>query len=178
MTKARPPSKKSVKSAADHAERATAVKLGRPSSLTKEIANAICLRMSEGESLRSICRDELMPGKSTVFQWLQDDANKTFADQYAKARQALSDHWAEEIVEIADDGSNDYMKREREDGFVTEVLNSEHINRSRLRVDTRKWLMARMAPKKYGDKVALVGGGEGDEPMKLSVAVEYIKAGT
>ena len=58
-----------------------------------------------------------------------------------------AEHWAEEIIEIADDSKNDFVEKE---GHT--ALNSENINRSRLRVDTRKWLMARLAPKKYGDK--------------------------
>lgn len=155
-----------------------AKKTGRPSGFNQEVADAICLRMSQGESLRSICRDEKMPHLSMVMRWLNNvqDEFRLFREQYAQARQALTEHWAEEIIEIADDGSNDYMDRKKEDGSSYETLNSEHINRSRLRVDTRKWLMARMAPRKYGDKVALVGGGETDDPVKLSVAVQYIKA--
>lgn len=126
-------------------------KVGRPSSYTSEVAVTICERMSLGESLREICAEDKMPDKATVMRWLV--GNVEFRDQYAKARELQSEHWAEEILEIADDGTNDWMERQNKDGSTYEAVNSEHINRSRLRVDTRKWLMARMAPKKYGDRV-------------------------
>lgn len=86
-----------------------------------------------------------------VMRWLSEQP--AFRDQYARAREAQADYWAEEIVDIADDGTNDYVEKERSDGSTYEAVDQEHINRSRLRVDTRKWLMARMAPKKYGDKI-------------------------
>lgn len=110
----------------------------------------------DGETLRQICRDEGMPDKSTVLRWLASNAE--FCDQYARAREIQADHWADEVVEIADDGSNDWMERETKAGTIT-VVDHENINRSRLRVDTRKWLMTKAAPKKYGDKVTneLVG---------------------
>lgn len=141
-----------------------AKKVGRPSSYTPEIALSICERMSLGESLREICREEAMPTKTTVMRWLF--ANLEFRDQYAKAREAQTEHWAEEILEIADDGSNDYMDRQNKDGSSYETVNSEHINRSRLRVDTRKWLMARMAPKKYGDRVTNEMVGKDGGPIE------------
>lgn len=100
-----------------------------------------------------------MPGKSTVMRWL--DAHAEFRDQYARAREAQADYWAEEIIEISDDGSNDTYKDE--DGH--ERTNQDVIARSRLRVDTRKWLMARMAPKKYGDKITQEVTGADGAPL-------------
>lgn len=126
---------------------------GRPPSYTQEKADAVCLRMSEGESLRSICRDPAMPGMTTVWQWVRD--NPTFAKQYALAREAQADALAEDLLEIADDSRNDWMVR---DGKVE--LNSEHINRSRLRIDTRKWLASKILPKRYGERMALAGDPE------------------
>ena len=125
--------------------------MARPSDYSPEITATICERLSLGESLREICSDEEMPGKSTVMRWLHD--HQEFRDQYARAREAQAEHWADEIIEISDDGSNDWETRQNKDGSSYEAVNAEVINRSRLRVDTRKWLMARMAPKKYGDKV-------------------------
>lgn len=133
--------------------------MARPSEFTIEIAEAICERLSQGESLRRICSDEKMPGKSTVMRWL--DANALFRDQYARAREAQADYWAEEIIEISDDGANDTYKDE--DGH--ERTNQDVIARSRLRVDTRKWLMARMAPKKYGDKITQEVTGADGAPL-------------
>jgi len=77
------------------------------------------------------------------------------------------DALAEEILEISDDGSNDWMERKRQDGSVETVLNSEHINRSRLRVDSRKWLLSKMAPKKYGDRIEIAGDKE--NPLEISI---------
>lgn len=124
---------------------------GRPSDYSTEITTEICIRLGLGESLREICRSEDMPDKSTVMRWLA--AHQEFRDQYAGAREAQADYFAEEILEIADDGTNDWMERQNGDGTTYEVENREVLNRSRLRVDTRKWLMARMAPKKYGDRL-------------------------
>lgn len=123
---------------------------GRPSSYTKKLGDLICQRMEAGETLRQICRDEGMPDRHTIFRWCE--ANEEFRTQYAQAREGLQDFWADEIVEISDDGTNDYMAVKRGDDEV-EVVNHEHISRSKLRTDTRKWLMSKLAPKKYGDKL-------------------------
>lgn len=138
--------------------------MARPTDYNQEIVANICERLSLGESLREICRDDNMPGKSTVMRWLH--AHEEFRDQYARAREAQAEHWADEIIEISDDGSNDWETRQSKDGSSYEAVNAEVINRSRLRVDTRKWLMARMAPKKYGDKVTQAHEGE----VKLEVS--------
>jgi hypothetical protein len=105
---------------------------GRHSEFSAEIADLICERIADGESLRAICGDPEMPGKATVFRWLAENA--TFRDQYARAREAQADGEVDEIVDIADgeDGDGD-------------------VQRDRLRVDARKWRAAKMAPKKYGD---------------------------
>lgn len=120
--------------------------MGRPSDYGSEIAGTICDRLASGETLRAICRDDAMPAQSSVYLWLRTHAD--FSEQYARAREAQADNWADEIVEISDDASNDYMEREH-----GPAVNSEHITRSRLRVDARKWLMSKAAPKKYGDKI-------------------------
>ena len=120
--------------------------VGRPSTYNEDIACLICGRMAEGESLRSICRDDSMPALSTVFLWVSK--HPEFSEQYTKAMSARADAMFEEMIDIADDGSNDYIvTSEGEERF-----NSEHVNRSRLRIDTRKWMLSRMLPKKYSDK--------------------------
>ena len=125
---------------------------GRLSTYSAEIAATICERMANGESLREICRDEGFPPEGTVRGWAIADING-FATQYTRAKEARTEHWAEEIIEIADDASNDYMTRQLgDDGPEVQVIDHEHINRSRLRVDTRKWLMSKIAPKNYGDR--------------------------
>lgn len=138
---------------------------GRPSDYTPEIAAIICGRLANGESLREVCADEGFPDKSTVFRWLA--ARDEFRDQYARAREVQVEHWADEIVEIADDGTNDWIERQNSDGSTYEAVNSDHINRSRLRVDARKWLMSKLAPKKYGDKITQEVTGAGGGPVQL-----------
>lgn len=129
--------------------------MGRPTKYTAKLADDICTRIANGENLRRICADEGYPARSSVMSWLAS-SNKTYAgfrEQYARAMSLRADYWADEILEIADDGSNDWVPRKRAGGASDAVLNHEHVTRSRLRVDTRKWLMARMEPKKYGDRV-------------------------
>lgn len=132
--------------------------IGRPSEFSQETADAICEKLADGESLRSICLADEMPAKSTVFKWLGQHSD--FADQYARAREAQADTLADDIVDIADDGTNDWMKRQRDDGTTEDVLNHEHIARSKLRVDARKWVAAKLKPKKYGDKIDVTSGGD------------------
>lgn len=118
---------------------------GRPTVYSQEIAEAIMLRMAAGESLRSICTDEAMPARSTVMLWVATN-REGFSDRYAKACDARAHYWADELLDIADDSSNDYMEREG-----ATVLNGEALQRSRLRVDTRKWLLSKMLPR-YADR--------------------------
>lgn len=130
--------------------------MGRPSEFTQQIADTICERISDGESLRAICREDAMPNKATVFRWLA--ANPLFSDQYARAREAQADTLADELTDIADDARNDWMERLGEDGQPLGWReNGEAIQRSRLRVDTRKWIASKLKPKKYGERLELAG---------------------
>ena len=131
---------------------------GRPTTYTQELADSICEELALGYSIRTVCKPEGMPAISTFFKWIRE--NEEFSKQYAKAKQEASDAMAEDILDIADDGTNDYIEREGKDGTTYEVVNSEVIARSRLRVDTRKFLMAKMKPKKYGEKIDVTSGGE------------------
>lgn len=142
---------------------------GRPSDYTQDTADKICQRLAAGESLRAICREEEMPSQSMVFRWLA--ANEPFREQYARARDAQADFYAEEIIEISDDGTNDWMERrsEAEKGAGVNtgwVLNGEHVQRSRLRVDARKWFASKVAPKKYGDKLDTTLSGPDGGPVQ------------
>lgn len=149
---------------------------GRPSSFTKAMADRICTRMANGESLRQICRDDAMPAMSTVLKWAND--RPAFAEQYARARAMLLEHWADETIEIADDGRNDWIERE-EKGGPRMVLNDEHVRRSVLRVDTRKWHLSKLLPKKFGDKVSaeLTGPNGGPVQQEVVVRIERWKPG-
>jgi hypothetical protein len=110
-------------------------KRGRPSDYCAEIAMTICDRLAEGESLRAICADAGMPDKATVLRWI--GRHKEFRDQYAWAREAQADDILEEILEIADDSSRDYVKKTGADGKVTWVVDREHIASCALRIKTR-----------------------------------------
>ena len=130
--------------------------MGRPSKYTRKVADEICRRLAEGESLRGICGDGHLPHRESVRRWLRD--NEEFRRQYARAREDQADAIFEEMLEIADDARNDWMERKARTakGVATDgapVLNVEAITRSRLRVETRKWMIAKLAPKKYGERV-------------------------
>lgn len=136
---------------------------GRPSKFTPEIADAICNRLADGETLIAICRDEDMPGESTVRGWVLEDRGG-FSAKYAQARLVGYERMADELLDISDDARNDWMERRGEDDAGW-AANGEHMNRSRLRVDTRKWLLSKALPKVYGDKVQV--GGDPDNPLKV-----------
>jgi hypothetical protein len=126
--------------------------MARPTIFTDELASAICSRIASGESMRSICRDEDMPVMSTVMLWLVDGKHLTFSEQYAKARQIQAETLADELFDIADDGTNDWMEKHGQDGEVAGyALNGEAVARSRLRVDTRKWYLSKVLPR-FADK--------------------------
>jgi hypothetical protein len=137
-------------------------KIGRPSLYTPELAVEICHRLSECGSLREVCRSEDMPDEVTVRRWAVEDRGG-FSAQYAKAREIAYASLAEELLEIADDGSNDWMERNHGEDAVW-VTNGEAVARSRLRVDTRKWLLSKVLPKLYGDKLQV--GGDPENPIK------------
>lgn len=132
--------------------------MGRPSKFSQKIADSICEQLADGHSLREICKATTMPARSTVFKWLSEI--KAFADQYVRAREAQADLLADEILSIADDSSQDTVpKVDKEGNEYGEQPNSEWIARSRLRVDARKWLASKMAPKKYGEKIEATHSG-------------------
>lgn len=125
--------------------------LGRPSGFTQEIADAICERLSDGESLRTICDDDNMPSKSMVFRWLGKNAD--FRDQYARARETQADVLVDEIVAIAD--------------------SEPDPNKARIRIDARKWTAGKMKPKVYGDKVTNVHSDPDGKPINTAPTIIF-----
>ena len=122
---------------------------------TRQIADTICTRMSEGESLRAICRDPGMPSEGTVRGWAVRDV-EGFAERYRAARQMLLEYWSDEIVAIADDGELDPRDRQ-------------------IRTGVRQWLMSKLAPRRYGDKLQLAGDPESPlQIMHREVSVENL----
>lgn len=144
--------------------------MARPSIFSEKICNAICAKIAKGKSLRSICSEKNMPSKSVVMLWLQK--HEAFQIQYARACELRAAFWAEEIIEIADDSTNDFMERKRKDGTIETVPDHENVQRSKLRVDSRKWLMSKLVPKKYGDKLQHTGP-EGDEPIQAKHTFDF-----
>jgi len=129
-------------------KKAAASKGGRPTQYTSELGTEICRRLAEGESLNAICKDERMPARSTAVRWVIDDAGGEFSDKYARARAAQAELMSEEMLEIADEKAHDLTT----DAQGNETVDQEVLQRSRLRVDTRKWIMSRMAPRRWGDR--------------------------
>lgn len=137
---------------------------GRPSTYTPELADRICAELAGGNSMRTVCKAEDMPAMSTVFLWLRTHA--AFSEQYAQAKAEAADALVEEMLDIADDGTNDWMEVHDKDGESAGYkVNGEHVQRSKLRVDTRKWIASKLKPKKYGDKVDLNHGVQPENPL-------------
>ena len=145
--------------------------MGRPSTYTDAVAATICSRLACGESLRAICLDDDMPDRTTVYDWLFRMPD--FASQYTRAREEQAETMADDIVAIADESYHDHDIDEN--GHVR--VNNEAIQRSKLRVEARKWVAAKLKPKKYGDKITqeVVGANGGAvqfehtvDPAKLS----------
>ena len=109
------------------------------------VIEEICTRLTDGESLRKICRDEHMPAISTVMLWLTKDAE--LSEQYARAKAEQADTIFQEVLDIADTATN------------------EDVNVARLKIDARKWMAGKLKPKVYGDKV-VVGGDKDMDPIQ------------
>lgn len=128
---------------------------GRPTKYTKKLAEEICVRLSGGESLRAICRDQAMPNKATVMRWLQAD-RPGFREMYELALEARAEGLADEIIDIADEADKD----------------TAHA--VKVRVDARKWVAARLLPKKYGDVRRHEHSGE--VSLNLSDVIDRLNA--
>lgn len=124
---------------------------GAPSDYTQTLADKICLLISNGKPLRTIEKMSGMPSRVTVWRWIRDKPE--FCNQYARAKEDYTEAMAEEILDISDDSSDDIQIIKDKQGNEREVVDWEVVNRSRLRVDTRKWLMSKLLPKKYGEKI-------------------------
>jgi hypothetical protein len=131
---------------------------------TEAIADEICSRLARGGSLKSICRSDGMPDIATVLKWALDTTHD-FSQRYARAREVGYRVLAEELLEISDDSKGDLAQGE--DG--RKAVDHEHIARARLRVDTRKWMLSKMLPKLYGDKITSELVGQGGGPVKVDV---------
>jgi hypothetical protein len=113
--------------------------MGRETIYGADVMDAVLARLRAGETLRAICRDEGMPDHSTVLEWVRDDRND-FANRYARARESGAYAMADELLEIADGAAD--------------------VQRDRLRADTRKWLLSKILPRVFGDKIDVTTQGE------------------
>ena len=143
--------------------------MGRPSDYSEQLADIICERMICGaddkpESLRSICRDDGMPALGTVMRWLAK--HPEFRAQYASAREAQAEVHQEELIEISDNCTDDVqVLMGNDDEGALGRLNHSAVARAKLQVDTRKWVMSKMVPKKYGDKIQQEHTGPDGKPL-------------
>jgi hypothetical protein len=122
---------------------------GRPSLYTAELADRICTRLAEGESLRAICRDEGYPAESTVRKWALEDESG-FAAQYTRARELGYHALADEIIYISN--TPQVGEKTKTDDKGTETTTGDMIEHRRLQVDARKWYLSKVLPKVYGEK--------------------------
>jgi hypothetical protein len=133
----------------------------------EQIAAIILRRLARGETLNSICKTEGMPPHPTVRRWALDDVHD-FAAKYSRARELGYHAMADELIDIMDDGRNDWMERHDSEGNSTGwQVNGEHVQRSRLRVEGRKWLLSKALPKIYGDKLALTDADGGSLKIQM-----------
>lgn len=145
---------------------------GRPSTYCEATVERICELVAQGLTLRQIAAEQGMPGKNTIIQWLAK--HQDFQDRYARAHEILALVMEDEIIDIADDSRNDWVMRENKAGEQVPVLNDEAIARSRARIDARKWLMAKKAPKRYGERVAVTGATGGPVQHEFAQLVDEI----
>lgn len=132
----------------------------RPKDYTQEVGDLLCALIVEGLTIKKICEREDMPTIVTFFRWLRD--NPEFDKMYARAKAEQAEIMVQDILEIADDGSNDWYDTDA-NGKKVRKLNNECVQRSKLRVDARKWAASKYKPKVYGDRI--IHAGDEDAPL-------------
>ena len=148
-------------------------KTGRPSSFTQHIADVICTRIAEGESLREIVKTEGMPDRVTMYRWLLD--NEAFCNQYTRAREEQADTLADEILAISDESPEvDYIK-DKHGNIVDIKIDSGYVAYQRQRIDARKWVAAKLKPKKYSENLKLSGDAENPVEVGVTMLDAFVK---
>lgn len=128
-----------------------AKKVGRPEIWNPKLADQVCEQIALGKSLRTLCKDPDMPGITTIFKWLRERAE--FAEQYARATKERSEAFAEDILEDAENIQTVIVGGE-------DRSDNARVNAVKIKIDTKKWLMSKIQPKKYGDKLDLTSDGK------------------
>jgi hypothetical protein len=140
-----------------------------------DIANYICEQIAMGRSLLSVCREEGMPTAAAVIYWANINLCG-FTKKYETAIGIRAQLHFEELISIADDASEDYVTRERADGSEYEAFNPENVQRAKLRVETRKWELSKMIPKKFGDaQLIKLGDNEGNKILAPTIVVQPVQ---
>lgn len=130
--------------------------MGRPSAYNEKTARKLCEGLAAGLSLRQVCQQDGMPGKSTVLRWLFDEDKQDFWDQYARAREIQLHGFSDELTDLSDAAKD--------------------VQKAKLQIDTRKWLLSKLLPKKYGEKQQLEHSGPDGGPVQVS-KVEIVPGG-
>lgn len=148
--------------------------VGRPTVMTEEVKQEMLRRLADGETLTAICRDDHMPVRSTVNYLMSQETPEAiaFSNAYMRARVQGMQAMADDLLEISDNASNDWMEKNDPDNPGYD-LNGEHVQRSRLRVDSRKFLMAKIAPHVFGDKTSVEVSGKDGGPIKTEGPSDY-----
>jgi hypothetical protein len=136
-------------------------KIGRPSKYTPELANEICERLSEGEPLRQICRDDHMPAWQKIYEWMQKD--ESLSGAIARAREVGQDAIAEDILREMD------QKPERILSKGGGRIDSGYVQLIKARADVKLKLLAKWNPKRYGDNIKL--SGDPENPLQMGTAM-------
>lgn len=117
-----------------------------------KIARKVCERIMMGATLDTIAKDPRMPSKRTIVRWLANPDAADFREMYYYARRVQAELLVDEVIEIADSNTHDWEKVYNKDGELIDLKpNNEAIQRSRVRIDTRKWIASKMIPRMYGD---------------------------
>ena len=147
--------------------------MARPSSYNEALAEAICERLAVGESLLKITKSEGFPGEGTVYRWL--DANDSFREKYARAREMQAEHYAAEIIDLADSPVEARKTVIKPDGSE-EITIGDAVERTRVQIDARKWYASKVAPKKYGDKAQMELTGKDGGAIESAITVQFVKS--
>jgi hypothetical protein len=149
---------------------------GRPTKFNRELAQEILDGIASGATLRQVARKANL-NQETIMSWVRGGATGEngliwFSEHWAKAMEVRAEIKAFEIEDIADDGSNDWYLKESKNGEDGgwPAFDQEHYQRSKLRVETRKWILSKLMPKKYGDKLQHTGEEGGAIQINVNIA--------
>lgn len=145
-----------------------APKKASKSTYSKQVADIICIRLSEGESLKEIVKAEGMPNRATVYRWLLEQP--VFCDMYTRAREEQADTLADEIIAIADESPEINEIKDKEGNVLDIKIDSGYVAYQKQRIEARKWTAMKLKPRKYGDKLELAG--DPNNPVKVEVQSE------